>query len=126
MSARGSFAFSMYFIKRIIEIFIKWITGEYPLWVTYWLTGIVPQVIILLIIFTAIISGGKHELNFTPNVFLVLFLIVIAYGILSLFAITFSAIKYKGPIIWKILALLIVVKAVASALTGIRPNYLHW
>lgn len=93
---------------------LSWLKGDYPLYFTYWLTGIFPGLLF---------NGGIYTVNYqlehgaiTPDKgFIALLTVTIAYLIytpLACWATTASAIKYRGLLLWKILAFLVVGKSV--------------
>lgn len=84
------------------------IKGEIALWKTYWLFGVVGNIIatILINIFA----------QFSEALFLMILIIAIVYQIGVFIAIWNSASKYLGSKIWVILAKIMVVLGVLSSI----------
>lgn len=84
------------------------IKGEITLWKTYWLFGVLGNIIgsFLIVIFTAM---GN-------TVMFIMVSIVIVYSIITLIGIWNSASKYTGSKIWAILAKVLVILGIVSTL----------
>lgn len=84
------------------------IKGEIALWKTYWLFGVIGNIIatILINIFA----------QFSEALFLVTLIVVIVYKIGVFIAIWNSASKYLGSKIWAILSKIMVVLGVLSSI----------
>jgi len=103
--------------KRVIKKIIGWLKGDFPLWFTYWVTGVVPNIIFMLFMYMMIdkLDRGTIE-SYTVNIIYAVTIIVIIYIPLSLVAIAASAIRYKGLWVWKILAGVGILKGCVSYL----------
>ena len=84
------------------------IKGEIALWKTYWLFGVIGNIIatILINIFA----------QFSESLFLIILIIAIVYQIVVFIAIWNSASKYAGSKIWAILAKIMVGLGVLSSI----------
>lgn len=102
----------IYCLAGSFRIFKKWISGDYSLGMTYWVTGVIPQVIIAistyLFIINVIVQSTDRSTLICP--FLTLVAFVLTYTLCSYIAIVCSAVKYSGPKIWRILAILVVIR----------------
>ncbi|HEY4434703.1 MAG TPA: hypothetical protein VGN40_00850 [Lelliottia sp.] len=94
------------------RIFKKWISGDYSLVMTYWVTGVIPQVVIAISIYSFIINviGQSTDPSALMRPFLTLAAFALIYTLCSYIAIVCSAVKYSGPKVWRILAILAVVR----------------
>ncbi|EJC8215990.1 hypothetical protein ACHHZC_11360 [Citrobacter freundii complex sp. 2024EL-00228] len=91
--------------------FVSWLKGECPLVFTYWITGIFPSLLLSGCLYTITyqLEYGSMAADTGHALLIVHTVIALIYTPLALWAITASAIKYHGLLLWKILALLAVV-----------------
>lgn len=113
------------FFKLFKDSFIvikKWMCGEYPLWVTYWVTGIVPQFVFMYVFdkFNNIAESGNIENIAEARFFAVMVIIIAIYIPFALFAIILSAIHYSGRLVWTILAILAAVRGGLNILKSLH------
>lgn len=110
----------MNFIVRICRGFKRWISGDYPLWFTYWITGVIPQ---LLFFFTSkLIDHNKYYISDSFGLCLLVItisVIGVLYTLLSLFAIMFSTINYEGFWLWKFLVWIVIFKSFGTLIMSI-------
>ncbi|MDK9363689.1 MULTISPECIES: hypothetical protein [Lelliottia] len=98
--------------KNFLLLISRWIKGECPLWVTCWLTGVIPYMMLLQFHLSILHVFFEHTIQFhTANLLLrideVVFLIYIP---ICLVAIANNAIKYKGFHLWRFFTFLFFAK----------------
>lgn len=97
-----------------LKVFIRWLKGDYPLSFTYWITAILPSMMMGLFFYTLNYQmlHATIDIDIAGYLSLLVMLLYIIYTPLSLCAVFCSAVKYNGLILWKILALIIVARGV--------------
>lgn len=106
---------------KALRWFVSWLKGDCPLVVTYWVTGVIPGLIFYgaMASITALFEYGSLTPETGLAYLMVIMACIIIYTPFSLWAITASAIKYEGLLLWRILALLAVAKGVFSYIQGV-------
>ncbi|WP_371974963.1 hypothetical protein ACB496_08465 [Lelliottia nimipressuralis] len=97
---------------RSFEWFSRWIKGSMPLWVTCWLTGVVPYMMLLQIHLSIEHEFSERSVEFHTAKFLLKLdeLAFLIYIPICLVAIANSAIKYKGFHLWRFFTFLLFAK----------------
>ena len=90
------------------NFFVKFWNGDLSLPMSYWLVGVVFSVVVGFVIVVIVIAAGLHEDA--------MFGFLIPWYIYTTVGIWRSSDKYKGPKFWAILAKIVIVLGVLSAL----------
>ena len=90
------------------NFFVKFWNGDLSLPMSYWLVGIVFSVVVGFVIGVIVIAAGLHEDA--------MFGFLIPWYVYTTVGIWRSSNKYKGPKFWAILAKIVVILGVLSAL----------
>ena len=103
------------------QCFVLWVKGRYALASTYWVTGVIPG--LLFYVMMMIVNGMFDDGSITPETALwylgVIIVVLIIYTPLSLCAITLSALRYQGAMVWKVLALLAVARGALAFVVAV-------
>ena len=99
-------------LKRPRNVLIGWLKGDYSLWKTCWLTGIIPYMVMLQIHLSIYNAFIKEELQSDAAGMLTRVdeILFILYMPLCLIAIVNVAIRYKGFHLWRFFAFLLFAK----------------